>query len=181
MGLYDSVLKFIGRDVHVHPVYGWGWCQQGKPYPVPNPFAMKITSFWEIEGERRGGIGRVEAATHELSGRWVTFSTRTVGMFDFEDHSGGSFNISTNPHEPVSNVEGWPMASDRCESISGYGHIVALGPDVACELCEQMAPGGVSGSLIQKDPTSRASASHRRPQGGDRSRLPERHPCSKEP
>lgn len=36
MGLYDSVLKFIGRLVHVHPFYGWGWSKQESPIPYLN-------------------------------------------------------------------------------------------------------------------------------------------------
>ena len=141
MGLLDSVLKFTGRTIHVHPFYGWGWASAGKDVAVPGPFSMRILRFWDHNGSRRGGIGRVEQTGYEYDEFWATFSTRHVGEFDFEDHfdTNGSFNLSLSEIEPVENSDGWPISRKSDRDLGGYADIVATDQGYTCGICERLA------------------------------------------
>jgi hypothetical protein len=124
MGLGDSVEASIGKLLTVTPFYGWGWdrMEVGKTeaIDVPYPFQLRLTRVWHWHGERRGGVGRIETAGHQLDGQWVVFGTRHEGTFDFSEHI-GHHNITIYTDEPLAETDGWPHADGA--ALNGYGEI----------------------------------------------------------
>jgi len=135
--LDDSVTDFVGKHACARPVYGWGWGEGNDertdtvPVEVPSPFMFRVSEFFDWNGERRGGIGRIEQAGHIYEGYWLLFYTRQVGCFDFSWRIANyNFHIGRNrpslfpPSKDPKMAEAWPLPCfDCCSSIWGYGRI----------------------------------------------------------
>jgi hypothetical protein len=126
MGLDDSALPYVGRTFDVQPFYGWGWQGNVEEPGPPAEFSMRLVRLWSTQGERRGGVGRVEHSGHSFDAFWVVFSTRHVGTFNFTDKP-AHYNISISPNEPVDAPSGWPFMAGHPPHMSGYAYIVPHG------------------------------------------------------
>ena len=122
MGLDDSVLPYVGRMLEVRPFYGWGWNGNVEEPAPPAEFMMRLVRLWSTQGERRGGVGRVEQPGHPFDGFWVVFSTRHVGTFDFADKP-AHYNMSISPNVPVDRDDGWPAMDGAPPHVAGYAQI----------------------------------------------------------
>ena len=65
----------------------------------------------------------IEERGHPYDGKWVVFSTRHQGTFNFTT-SPGAHNVSITATEPVDNDDGWPVARRRDDDAAGYAEIV---------------------------------------------------------
>jgi len=133
--LDDSVLSFLGQEVCARPVYGWGWAdgEDGRentcPVEVPPVLRFIVETFFDWNGERRGGIGRISEGDHPYHNKWVLFYTRVVGTFDFADynlHIGANQpSLYPTSHDPRM-AEAWPLPCfPGCRCIWGYGRIAS--------------------------------------------------------
>jgi hypothetical protein len=128
--LDDSVLAFVGQLVFACPFYGWGW----STVEIPDPFQLRVVEFFDWNGERRGGIGRIEQPGHNNNGHWVLFFTRIVGCFNFvDDVAQYNFRIGTTRPSLLDPASSPQLAStmplsyfpSSSEVASGYGWIAA--------------------------------------------------------
>jgi len=98
--LEDKVLAYCGSLVAVGPVYGWGWSGV-----QPKSFQMRIVEFCrDAKSTLRGGIGQIESAGHAFDKRWVVFSARHDGQWNFESHL-GHFTMCLYDDRPINAVE----------------------------------------------------------------------------
>jgi len=123
-------MAFVGHLVFAAPFYGWGWSGMD----VPDPFQVRVAEFFDWNGVRRGGIGRIEQSGHNNNGHWLLFFTRIVGCFNFVDHIAHyNFRIGTTRPcllAPASNLQlasTMPLSHfpSSSEVASGYGWIAA--------------------------------------------------------
>lgn len=123
-GLDESVLPFLNKVVRVVPIYGYGWSRvdRGESMEVPDEFLMQIVRFTESNGERFGGVGRIESLTHEMNGLWVFFQVRHVGQWNFTLRP-DYYTLEMGSIDP----KDWPGGKKRVSAIlySGYASIVA--------------------------------------------------------
>jgi hypothetical protein len=124
MGLDESAITFVGRTLKVTPIYGWGWDGNPEAPAPPAPFHLRLQRLWFMLGERRGGVGRIEERGHPYDGKWVVFSTRHQGTFNFTT-SPGPHNISIAAAEPMDNDDGRPVVKRRDDDAGGYAEIIA--------------------------------------------------------
>jgi hypothetical protein len=109
--LLPSVEKYINSEVEVIPIPGWGWGKGTEPYETPEPFLIKILSFYNEGNDiRRGGKGIITSPGHPLYKSEIDFSTRHTGSYDFEKQI-GNYTISIKKNNDP-------------ETIYGYGYIV---------------------------------------------------------
>lgn len=83
--LDEDCLAYQDRQIHVSPIYGWGWLG-GK---VPFGFDIRIAEFCRnSDGNIVGGIGFIESETHKYANHWVIFRLRYLGKYDFKNNRG---------------------------------------------------------------------------------------------
>ena len=69
-GLTKDVERFIGEQLYVEPIYGWGWHDgSGKPTTMPPPFHARLLWLWPFRGELRGGVCGIEQPGHGYNGQ----------------------------------------------------------------------------------------------------------------
>jgi hypothetical protein len=114
--LHERSREFVGRQLLVTSLYGWGWTRSDDPGPgtaksvmtVPETFHARLLELWSWEGELRGGIARVDEPAHELHQYFACFSLRHEGEFAL-DQPDVHYNIDIGPEKPVYNERGWPF------------------------------------------------------------------------
>lgn len=84
-GLDPTAESHVGRLLEVEPVYGYGWSgAHGAFAEVPSPFRARLLRLVTWREKRMGGIVRIETNL-PLDARWMTFSLRHRGHYDFQD------------------------------------------------------------------------------------------------
>ena len=150
--LNDSVLSYLGESIHVLPYEGWGWgvYDTDKWLPVeseqimraPERIEMRLSSFFDWNGKRRGGIGEVTTGPEIFHKMWMLFYTyNEVGCFDFDDNL-ARYWIHLGPQEPTLFPEDhsgtgkyWPLPSfGDCRRYDGMAVLAASIEDAECEL-----------------------------------------------
>jgi len=91
--LDDSCEKYINKLLYVETHYGWGWSypeNKGKEVsnldmePIPD-FTFRLLKLTSLEdNSRRGGIGIIEDDACKYNGLRISFTTRHVGVFNFD-------------------------------------------------------------------------------------------------
>ena len=120
--LDDSAEEDLGELLYLTTDYGWGWSRKGVgTLDVPSNFEMRLERLWWFDGERRGGVGRIEHENHSLDGNWVVFSTRVVGTFNFRNLV-GNYNVTVGFDCPKDSEGGWPIFK-RYLNDDGFGTI----------------------------------------------------------
>ncbi|HEX5222404.1 MAG TPA: hypothetical protein VFZ59_22815 [Verrucomicrobiae bacterium] len=137
--LSDTVLVHLDQIVFAFPIYGWGWGEGEGVWSnstatthveVPSPFHFKVDSFFDWNGERRGGIGQIIQPRHLYDQRWLLFFIRVCGVFDFNsDIADYNFYIANakpclHPpsYDPVM-AQRWPLPDLTGRSVHGFGLI----------------------------------------------------------
>ena len=115
MGLTPECSSYVGGQVLVEPVYGYGWTEQvpdsSGTYPsidVPIPFHMTIDCLFESQGELMGGLGTIQESGHALDGHRISFSVRHRGQWDFVSKT-AHYNLAVGSTERVAD-NGWLLA-----------------------------------------------------------------------
>lgn len=137
--LCDSVLTHLGQNVLAYPMYGWGWGEgegiwsrrnNTKPVEVPMTFHFKVDSFFDWNGERRGGVGQIIEPNHAYDQEWLMFFTRACGVFDFSSKIAdynffiGKTKPSLHPPSYEPNMaERWPLPNFSGPIVDGFGWI----------------------------------------------------------
>jgi hypothetical protein len=135
MGLEETCRTHLGSLVVFKPEYGWGWTRLDAPdilvpaqvNGVPFPFQCRIERFFDVRGELRGFIGRVEEAGHIYDGLRVVVTTRVVGTFDFSNrlpHCDIQLGTGELTGEFPDFVSGSPI-------VNGYGVVGATSEHIA--------------------------------------------------
>ena len=122
--LDDSCEEFVGKTLHVTPVYGWGWSGNPEQPDAPKDFEMRLLRLWSDEKGRRGGVGEVEDPNHPCHGWAVVFSTRHVGLFNFTDKL-GHYNITITAGDIIVK-KGWPSPDGDHNSYIGFATVEAM-------------------------------------------------------
>ena len=137
--LGDAVLMHLDQIVFAYPIYGWGW-REGEGVwsnrtatthaEVPPAFHFKVDSFFDWNGERRGGIGQIVQPGHLYDQRWLLFFTRVCGVFDFNsviaDYNLYVVNAKPSLHPPSYDpimAQRWPLPNFTGRSVHGFGLI----------------------------------------------------------
>jgi hypothetical protein len=99
---------FLGRHVLCEPYYGWGWIRGDdrsvNAYDVAmagGVFRSRVVTFFDLHGERRGFVGRVEEPGHPFDGLQVVVTAMAVGDYDFEDHPCPRYDVELGPVLPA--------------------------------------------------------------------------------
>lgn len=83
--LDENCLTYQDRQIHVNPIFGWGWSGGD----VPSGFDIRIAEFCRnSDGNVIGGIGFIEPDTHKYANHWVVFRLRYLGKYDFKNNRG---------------------------------------------------------------------------------------------
>ena len=134
--LGERVLDFRGNAVHCVPFEGWGWAAydsddwtsvESLTLRAPPRFQVEVVEFFDWNGKRRGGIGRVLTSESKFFDLWALFYTyHESGVFDFESNlSHYWIHIGINrpelfpeDHEPSGKY--WPLPKfGNCRRYSG--------------------------------------------------------------
>ena len=139
--LSDRVLSFSKKVIHCVPFEGWGWAAfdsddwvsvKSLTLRAPPRFQMEVIDFFDWNGARRGGIGRVLTPQSKFYNLWTLFYTYPEsGIFDFESkltsywiHIGGTVRPSlfSEDHDPSGKY--WPLPKfGTCRRYSGMAVI----------------------------------------------------------
>ena len=135
------MLAHLDHIAFGYPIYGWGW-GEGKGVwgkrtstthvEVPPVFHFKVDSFFDWNGERRGGIGQIVESGHPYYQHWLLFFTRVCGAFDFDsDIADYNFFIGMSKpglhppsYDPIM-AQRWPLPDFAGPSVHGFGLIGA--------------------------------------------------------
>jgi hypothetical protein len=127
VGLSSECRAYLGSQVLVEPVFGYGWRQQvpdssGRysEVEVPQPFHLIIDRFFDFKGELMGGLGTVVEPGHALDGLRVSFSARYQGAWDFLSRQ-SHYNLAVGSTERTTD-NGWVLAVGL-PALTGFGVI----------------------------------------------------------
>ena len=111
MGLTSDCLKYVHCLVLVEPIVGIGWTfgpqslyRDFENIQSLGSFHAVVNRFFEWRGELRGGLATIKHSGHLFDGQLVSFSTRSVGNWNFTNQQ-GFYNISIGEKE-IENAEG---------------------------------------------------------------------------
>ena len=154
--LCDSVLAHLDQIIFAFPIYGWGW-GEGKGIwaertdtnhvEVPPGFHFKVDSFFDWNGERRGGVGQIVEPNHPYDQWWFLFFTRVCGAFDFNSNIAdynffiGKAKPSLYPpsYDPIM-AQRWPLPNFTGRSVHGFG-LIGSTPEKIAEFEEHRRRG----------------------------------------
>ena len=159
--LSDSVLRFTNACLCVLPYEGWGWAAfdtdewlsvETTLMRAPNQFEIQISSFFDWNGRRRGGVGRVTSNQSEFREMWTLFYTyNESGEFDFGTNL-ARYWIHIGPAHPTlfapdhdASGEFWPLPKfGDCRRFSGMAVIADSAANAERELnfTQPPPPGG---------------------------------------
>ena len=149
--LSEKALLYLGKSIHVLPYEGWGWSVydtdewtpvESEPMRAPERIETQILSFFEWNGKRRGGVGRVTEGPKLFHRMWMLFYTyNQVGSYDFDDNL-ARYWIHLGPEEPSlfpfdhSDVgKYWPLPRfGKCRRYTGMAVLAASLDDAKREL-----------------------------------------------
>ena len=137
--LSESVLAHLGQIIFAYPIYGWGWDEgEGiwgkrtttKHEDVPPGFHFKVDSYFDWNGERRGGVGQIFEPSHPYDKEWLLFFARVCGVFDFDSNIAnynffiGKAKPRLHPpsYDPIM-AQRWPLPNFVGSSVHGFGRI----------------------------------------------------------
>src|SRR5262245_3162050 len=148
MSLPPSTRDYEGQLLCYEPRHGWGWYRLAvsddnrfldyAEVDAAGAFHIRVHRVFDIEGEPRGLVGRVEQPGHLFDGLWAATWTMIVGQFDLVERLCLRWDVELGPTEPKRDP--WPEAPDTPPAYGGYG-VLAVSHAAIKRFSEEWAAG----------------------------------------